>query len=62
MDGRPVTRYRNAPSMSLRPADTVLPRSKIEPTEYGVSCLTMVASFAVFAALVAMILLAMALA
>ncbi len=57
-----MTRYRNAPSMSLRPADTVLPRSKIEPAEYGVSCLVMVASFAVFAALVAMVLLAMALA
>ncbi len=57
-----MTRYRNAPPMGLRPADTVVPRSKIEPAEYGVSCLVMVASFAVFAALVAMVLLAMALA
>ncbi len=57
-----MTRYRNAPSMGLRPADTVAPRSKIEAAEYGVSCLVMVASFAVFAALVVLILLAMALA
>ncbi len=54
-----MTRYRNAPPMSLRPADTVLPRSKIEPAEYGVSCLVMVASFAVFAALVALVIVAM---
>ena len=57
-----MTRYRNAPPMGLRPAPVIEPRSKIEPAEYGVSCLSMVATFAVFAALVAMVLLGMALA
>ncbi len=56
-----MTRYRNAPSMGLRPADTVLPRSKADPAEMGVSCLVMVASFAVFAALAALIVLGMGL-
>ncbi len=55
-------RYRIAPSMSLRPADTVEPRSQMgdTPAELGVmGCAPIVSALLLFAALVAMVFVAM---
>ncbi len=58
-------RYRSAPSMGLRPAPQIAPRSMVRdtPDSLGVQgCASMVAALLVFAALVATVFAAMALA
>ncbi len=57
-----MTRYEGRPSMGLRPAPVVFPRSQANGengVQPGYGCLEMVASFVVFAALVALVIVAM---